>query len=169
MKCSLKSEVSGVSDMFSSAPINALLLVDENIVATGDDEGTLKVWDMRRGTSFMDLKQHEDYISDITIDQNKRTLLTARSPASRALSLQKKCKLMLDSMMFVTLCFICSGDGTMGVFNIRRRRFELLSEFQNGDLNSVCIMKVSLNIVDQDFTRTVNSKAFVYYNDNKVM
>lgn len=76
---------------------------------------------------------------------------------------------MLDSMMFVTLCFICSGDGTMGVFNIRRRRFELLSEFQNGDLNSVCIMKVSLNIVDQDFTRTVNSKAFVYYNDNKVM
>lgn len=89
MKCSLKSEVSGVSDMFSSAPINALLLVDENIFATGDDEGTLKVWDMRRGTSFMDLKQHEDYISDITIDQNKRTLLTARSPASRALSLQK--------------------------------------------------------------------------------
>lgn len=81
---------------------------------------------------------------------------------------------MLDSMrMFVTLCFICSGDGTMGVFNIRRRRFELLSEFQNGDLNSVCIMKVSLNIVDQDFTRTVNSKAFVlqtiYNNDNKVM
>uniref|UniRef100_A0A8C2I879 WD repeat-containing protein 55 n=1 Tax=Cyprinus carpio TaxID=7962 RepID=A0A8C2I879_CYPCA len=100
-----------------NAPINALLLVDENIVATGDDEGTLKVWDMRRGTSFMDLKQHEDYISDITIDQNKRTLLTA------------------------------SGDGTMGVFNIRRRRFELLSEFQNGDLNSVCIMKRGRKVV----------------------
>uniref|UniRef100_A0A8C1VPC2 WD repeat-containing protein 55 n=1 Tax=Cyprinus carpio TaxID=7962 RepID=A0A8C1VPC2_CYPCA len=100
-----------------NAPINALLLVDENIVATGDDEGTLKVWDMRRGTSFMDLKQHEDYISDITIDQNKRTLLTA------------------------------SGDGTLGVFNIRRRRFELLSEFQNGDLNSVCIMKRGRKVV----------------------
>lgn len=27
------------------APINSLLLVDENILATGDDGGTLKVWD----------------------------------------------------------------------------------------------------------------------------
>lgn len=34
-----------------------------------------------------------------------------------------------------------SGDGTMGVFNIKRRRFELLSEFQSGDLTSVALMK----------------------------
>ncbi|XP_018417399.1 PREDICTED: WD repeat-containing protein 55 [Nanorana parkeri] len=33
------------------------------------------------------------------------------------------------------------GDGTMGVFNIKRRRFELLSEYQNGDLTSISIMK----------------------------
>lgn len=64
--------------IFSRVPINAMLLVDENIFATGDDEGTLKVWDMRRGTSFMDLKHHDDYISDITVDQAKRILLTAR-------------------------------------------------------------------------------------------
>ncbi|RXN04759.1 WD repeat-containing 55 [Labeo rohita] len=103
--------------IFSRVPINAMLLVDENIFATGDDEGTLKVWDMRRGTSFMDLKHHDDYISDITVDQAKRILLTA------------------------------SGDGTMGVFNIKRRRFELLSEFQNGDLTSVCIMKRGRKVV----------------------
>lgn len=36
-----------------------------------------------------------------------------------------------------------SGDGTMGVFNIRRRRFELLSEPQNGDLMAISLMKVS--------------------------
>ncbi|XP_060887493.1 WD repeat-containing protein 55 [Labrus mixtus] len=99
------------------APINSLLLVDENILATGDDQGTLKVWDMRRGTAFMDLKQHEDYISDIAVDQAKRILLTA------------------------------SGDGTMGVFNIKRRRFELLSEFQSGDLTSVTIMKRGRKVV----------------------
>ncbi len=67
-----------VSLIFSRAPINALLLVDENIFATGDDEGMLKLWDLRRGTSFMDLKHHEDYISEIAIDQAKRTLLTSR-------------------------------------------------------------------------------------------
>ncbi|XP_029932239.1 WD repeat-containing protein 55 [Myripristis murdjan] len=100
-----------------AAPINALLPVDENIVATGDDAGTLKVWDMRKGTSVMDLKHHDDYISDITVDQNKRILLTA------------------------------SGDGTMGVFNLKRRRFELLSEFQSGDLTSVAVMKRGRKVV----------------------
>ncbi|XP_054457668.1 WD repeat-containing protein 55 [Anoplopoma fimbria] len=99
------------------APINSLLLVDENILATGDDGGTLKVWDMRRGSAVMDLKQHDDYISDIAVDQAKRILLTT------------------------------SGDGTMGVFNIKRRRFELLSESQSGDLTSVAVMKRGKKVV----------------------
>ncbi|KAM7376890.1 hypothetical protein PAMA_013589 [Pampus argenteus] len=99
------------------APINSLLLVDQNILATGDDGGTLKVWDMRKGTAIMDLKHHDDYISDIAVDQAKRILLTA------------------------------SGDGTMGVFNIKRRRFELLSEFQSGDLTSVALMKRGKKVV----------------------
>ncbi|KAM4611658.1 WD repeat-containing protein 55 [Polymixia lowei] len=100
-----------------AAPINALLLVDENIVATGDDGGTLKVWDMRKGSAFMDLKHHEDYISGIAVDQAKRILLTA------------------------------SGDCTMGVFNMKRRRFELLSEYQSGDLTSVAVMKRGRKVV----------------------
>ncbi|KAJ8348319.1 hypothetical protein SKAU_G00269080 [Synaphobranchus kaupii] len=100
-----------------SVPINALLLIDENLLATGDDGGTLKVWDMRKGTAFMDLKHHEDYISGMAIDQAKKILLTS------------------------------SGDGTMGVFNIKRRRFDLLSEFQSGDLTSVAIMKRGRKVV----------------------
>ncbi|XP_067085147.1 WD repeat-containing protein 55 [Osmerus mordax] len=100
-----------------SMPINALLLVDENVLATGDDGGTLKVWDMRKGTAFMELKHHEDYISGIAIDQAKKTLLTT------------------------------SGDGMMGVFNIKRRRFDLMSEFQSGDLTSVAIMKRGRKVV----------------------
>ncbi|XP_061525390.1 WD repeat-containing protein 55 [Phycodurus eques] len=99
------------------APINSLLLVDENIVATGDDGGTLKVWDMRKGSAVMDAKHHEDYISDIAVDDAKRILLTA------------------------------SGDGTMGVFNIKRRRFDLLSEYQSGDLTSVALMKRGKKVV----------------------
>ncbi|XP_057711595.1 WD repeat-containing protein 55 [Corythoichthys intestinalis] len=98
-------------------PINSLLLVDSNIVATGDDGGTLKLWDMRKGTAFMDLKHHDDYISDIAVDEAKKILLTT------------------------------SGDGTMGVFNIKRRRFELLSEYQSGDLTSVTLMKRGKKVV----------------------
>ncbi|KAK7910033.1 hypothetical protein WMY93_014717 [Mugilogobius chulae] len=100
-----------------TAPINALKLIDENLLATGDDGGTLKVWDMRKGTSIMDLKHHDDYISWITVDQAKRILLTA------------------------------SGDGTMGVFNLKRRRFDLQSEFQSGDLTSVALMKRGKKVV----------------------
>ncbi|KAL7984668.1 hypothetical protein Chor_003238, partial [Crotalus horridus] len=94
-----------------NSALNSLLVIDEHLFATGDDSGVLKVWDLRKGTSIMEMKQHEDYISDMIIDRNKKLLLTT------------------------------SGDGTMGVFNIRRRRFELLSEPQNGDLMAISLMK----------------------------
>ncbi|KAG7236309.1 hypothetical protein INR49_001225, partial [Caranx melampygus] len=114
------------------APINSLLVVDENILATGDDGGTLKVWDMRKGTAIMDLKHHEDYIGDIAVDQAKRILLTASIPVQA-----KLCSPVNGH----------SGDGTMGVFNIKRRRFELLSEYQSGDLTSVALMKRGRKVV----------------------
>lgn len=45
------------------------------------------------------------------------------------------------------MCVYSSGDGTMGVFNIKRRRFELLSEYQSGDLTSVALMKRGRKVV----------------------
>lgn len=39
-----------------------------------------------------------------------------------------------------------SGDGTLGVFNVKRRRFDLLSEPQNGDLTSVVLLKVGAGL-----------------------
>ncbi|XP_013924221.1 PREDICTED: WD repeat-containing protein 55 [Thamnophis sirtalis] len=95
-----------------NSALNSLLVIDEHLFATGDDSGMLKLWDLRKGTSIMEMKQHEDYISDMILDRNKKLLLTT------------------------------SGDGTMGVFNIRRRRFELLSEPQNGDLMAISLMKL---------------------------
>lgn len=55
----------------------------------------LQVWDMRKGTAIMDMKNHEDYISDITVDQNKRILLTARyRPRSPPLVFTNVCSLV---------------------------------------------------------------------------
>ncbi|KAF6083521.1 WD repeat domain 55 [Phyllostomus discolor] len=99
------------------APINSLLLVDENVLATGDDTGGIRLWDQRKEGPVMDMRQHEEYIADMALDPAKKLLLTA------------------------------SGDGCLGVFNIKRRRFELLSEPQSGDLTSVTIMKVQLGLV----------------------
>ncbi|XP_019361549.1 PREDICTED: WD repeat-containing protein 55 [Gavialis gangeticus] len=94
-----------------SSALNSLLVIDEHLFATGDDNGMLKVWDLRKGTAFMEMQQHEEYISGMAIDENKKLLLTT------------------------------SGDGTMGVFNLKRHRFELQSESQNGDLTSIALMK----------------------------
>lgn len=94
-----------------SAALNCVLPIDHHLLATGDDGGELKVWDLRKGEAILEARQHEEYISAMAVDGNGKILLTA------------------------------SGDGTMGVFNIKRRRFELLSEPQNGDLTSVVLLK----------------------------
>lgn len=48
--------------MSLSAPINSLLLVDENVLATGDDTGGIRLWDQRKEGPLMDMRQHEEYI-----------------------------------------------------------------------------------------------------------
>lgn len=53
-------------------------MIDEHLFATGDDNGMLKVWDLRKGTAFMEMQQHEEYISGMSIDENKKLLLTTR-------------------------------------------------------------------------------------------
>ncbi|XP_021266047.1 WD repeat-containing protein 55 [Numida meleagris] len=94
-----------------SAALNCVLPIDQHLLATGDDGGELKVWDLRKGSAVLEARQHEEYISALAVDGAGKILLTA------------------------------SGDGTMGVFNIKRRRFELLSEPQSGDLTSVVLLK----------------------------
>ncbi|XP_009888987.1 PREDICTED: WD repeat-containing protein 55 [Charadrius vociferus] len=91
--------------------LNCVLPIDNHVFATGDDDGGLKVWDLRKGDAILEARQQEEYISAMAVDGNGKILLTA------------------------------SGDGTLGVFNVKRRRFDLVSEPQNGDLTSVVLLK----------------------------
>ncbi|XP_064527621.1 WD repeat-containing protein 55 isoform X1 [Pseudopipra pipra] len=91
--------------------LNCVLPIDHHVFATGDDGGAVKVWDLRRGDAILEARQQEEYISAMAVDGNGKILLTA------------------------------SGDGTLGVYNVKRRRFDLLSEPQNGDLTSVVLLK----------------------------
>ncbi|KAM6408425.1 WD repeat-containing protein 55 [Rhynochetos jubatus] len=97
--------------------LNCVLPIDNHVFATGDDSGALKVWDLRKGDAILEACQQEEYISAMAVDSNGKILLTA------------------------------SGDGTLGVFNVKRRRFELLSEPQNGDLTSVVLLKRGKKVV----------------------
>uniref|UniRef100_A0A9L0TF21 WD repeat-containing protein 55 n=1 Tax=Equus caballus TaxID=9796 RepID=A0A9L0TF21_HORSE len=133
-----------------SAPINSLLLVDENVLATGDDTGGIRLWDQRKEGPLMDMRQHEEYIADMALDPAKKLLLTARY-GLKAVSLSLSCVKCPPQWelwpSLLLLCSLYSGDGCLGVFNIRRRRFELLSEPQSGDLTSVTIMKCGKKVV----------------------
>ena len=84
--------------LYSLKPIN------ENVFFTGDDVGTLKMFDLRTGDEpLMNEKQNEDYLSDMDIDSSNRILLTT------------------------------SGDGHLSAFNVKSKKFVLQSEpFDSG-------------------------------------
>ena len=137
-----------------SSALNCVLPIDNHVFATGDDDGALKVWDLRKGDAILEARQQEEYISAMAVDGNGKILLTARYrglcgtgvglPRARAgPSLRAGGSALCHVPWSRRAPSISrSGDGTLGVFNVKRRRFELLSEPQNGDLTSVVLLKV---------------------------
>ncbi|XP_068501150.1 WD repeat-containing protein 55-like [Phaseolus vulgaris] len=71
------------------AAVNRLINLTESTVASGDDDGFIKVWDTRTRSRCNYFNVHESYISDMTFISGEMKLLTI------------------------------SGDGTLGVCNLR--------------------------------------------------
>ncbi|KAK3099283.1 hypothetical protein FSP39_002018 [Pinctada imbricata] len=100
-----------------SAPIYSLLETGDNFVATGDDDGHLKVWDMRTNSAIMEMKESEEFISDMAIDDQRKILLAT------------------------------SGDGTLTAFNIRKKRMELQSELFDSEFLSLSLVKHKQKVI----------------------
>ena len=67
-----------------NCPINSLLHVSDNcILATGDDDGLIKIWDLRLATNkqksacVMKFQEHEGTISEMVLNEDKTMLLSA--------------------------------------------------------------------------------------------
>ncbi|KAK4268588.1 hypothetical protein QN277_025218 [Acacia crassicarpa] len=99
------------------AAVNRLINLTESTVATGDDEGCIKVWDTRQRSCCNSFDAHEDYISDMNFASDTMELLGT------------------------------SGDGTLSVCNLRRNKVQARSEFSEDELLSVVIMKNGRKIV----------------------
>ncbi|XP_053949188.1 WD repeat-containing protein 55 homolog [Anastrepha ludens] len=78
--------------------INKLHVIDEHLFATGDDGGTVKLWDLRTKDSIFALKEVEDFISGMLTNESKKLLLTT------------------------------SGDGYLTTINIAARKLYVQSE-----------------------------------------
>ncbi|CAK8537259.1 unnamed protein product [Lathyrus sativus] len=79
-------------DNAHEAAINRLINLTESTVASGDDDGCIKVWDTRERSCCNSFEVHEDYISDITFASDAMKLLAT------------------------------SGDGTLSVCSLRRNK-----------------------------------------------
>ncbi|XP_028769094.1 WD repeat-containing protein 55 [Neltuma alba] len=122
-------------DNAHGAAVNRLINLTESTVATGDDEGCIKVWDTRQRSCCNSFDAHEDYISDMTFASDAMKLLGT------------------------------SGDGTLSVCNLRRNKVQARSEFSEDELLSVVIMKNGRKIVCGSQTGTLLLYSWGYFQD----
>ncbi|XP_031551133.1 WD repeat-containing protein 55-like [Actinia tenebrosa] len=99
------------------SPINCLKLITDQLIATGDDDGCVKLWDRRTAQCSMEIKENEDFISDMECDSERKILLAT------------------------------SGDGSLSVFNVRRQKLENKSDNVETELLSVAIVKGGRKVV----------------------
>ncbi|XP_073006952.1 WD repeat-containing protein 55 [Typha latifolia] len=97
--------------------INRLVNLTETTIASGDDEGCIKVWDTRQHVCCNSFQAHEDYISDIAF--------------------------VSDSMQLMGT----SGDGTLSLCSLRQNKVKSRSEFSEDELLSLVIVKNGRKVV----------------------
>ncbi|KAG4068305.1 hypothetical protein HA402_007825 [Bradysia odoriphaga] len=106
-------------DNSHEAPIYKMHIICENMFATGDDDGTVKVWDLRERDSkpIFSLKEVDDYISDMLTNEAKKILLTT------------------------------SGDGLLTAINIGARKRYVQSEPYDEELTCMGLFRRESKLV----------------------
>lgn len=93
------------------AACNALLCPSEALLCSGDEDGAVKVWDLRTHEAVFAFDENEDFISDFAVNDAVDTLLAT------------------------------SGDGTLSVFDLRRGKLAARSDPLDDELLSVEVIK----------------------------
>jgi WD repeat-containing protein 55 len=96
------------------APVNVVRAFAGHMLASGDDDGGVKLWDTRVSSSAaapLAFADHEDVITDMVVEGTKATLLTA------------------------------SGDGKLGVYDLRKPRLAASTEQEDDELLSLAVVK----------------------------
>lgn len=122
-------------------PIYTLSVMDENLFATGDDEGTIKIWDVRvhGNDPVFSVKEVDDYISSITTNSQKRLLVCT------------------------------SGDGYMTTLNIASKKMYVQSEPYEEELTCSGVFRNESKVVvgsSKGNFYTFNWGEFGYHNDS---
>jgi WD repeat-containing protein 55 len=97
--------------------INCVFPMGASLVASGDDQGVVQLWDTRMTDKVMSFSINTDFISDMTCDEPEQHLLAT------------------------------SGDATLSVFDLRTKKLAGRSDDQEDELLSVQIIKNGRKVV----------------------
>ncbi|KAH1219935.1 WD repeat-containing protein 55 [Glycine max] len=95
------STIARVDNAHESA-VNRLINLTESTVASGDDDGCIKVWDTRERSCCNSFNVHEDYISDITFASDAMKLLATSDRFTDLSSNSIDAMLKLDEDRIIT-------------------------------------------------------------------
>lgn len=99
------------------SPIYSLLPIDDYLMASGEDDGQVVLWDFRMQAPIQCFEDCEDYISSLTINTEKKILIAT------------------------------SGDGVMSAYNVRGKKLVMQSEEFDCDLLCSGIFKRGSKLV----------------------
>lgn len=101
-------------------PVNVVSQIEGSTIITGSDDGEIKIWDVRINASsgpVISFHDHEDVVTAFHVDSARHTLLST------------------------------SGDGTMGVYDIRRNKLAVRTEQDEEELLSIAVLGARQDIV----------------------
>uniref|UniRef100_A0A182QCD8 WD repeat-containing protein 55 homolog n=1 Tax=Anopheles farauti TaxID=69004 RepID=A0A182QCD8_9DIPT len=99
-------------------PVYSMAVISEQLFATGDDDGTVKLWDLRQRDAVFSLRPVEDFISCILANQAQQ-------------------KYML----------LTSGDGFLTTINLLQRKLYVQSEQYEEEMNCMGTFKRESKLV----------------------
>lgn len=99
------------------SPLYSLLPIDNYLLASGEDDGQVVLWDFRMASPVACFEDCTDYISSLAVSKDKKTLLAA------------------------------SGEGVLAAYNVKGKKLEMQSETFDYDFLSIGIFKNDTKVV----------------------
>ncbi|KAG8329111.1 WD domain repeat-containing protein 55 [Homalodisca vitripennis] len=96
-------------------PVYTLAVIDEHLIATGDENGVVRMWDLREKSHVFSSKKMEDYVSKILTNEEARYLVC------------------------------CSGEGTITSFDIAGKCVHIQVGFEPRGLYYIDKLQVQQN------------------------
>lgn len=116
-------------------------LENEHVIVSGDDDGVVKIWDLRMAQSgkskscAMTFEEHEGSISDFAYNEGQHMLLSV------------------------------ANDGMLGVFDLRKNNLYAMSDSFEVDLNAVCLAKDNKKVLTAADDGTINIFSWDWFGD----